>query len=80
MDKDQLEQLNFLEQQLKWSKEQDHFFAVIEEKLWEMKKIAEYAEANNLSLQECEALNKQLSELKNEIRLLENKLHSGDFH
>jgi hypothetical protein len=76
MDKDQKEQKKFLEQQLQWSKEQSRILEEIEEKLYEMKGLAEYALTYELSPIEINKLNEQLNDLKNEVHSLEKQLRS----
>jgi CRISPR/Cas system-associated exonuclease Cas4 (RecB family) len=76
MDKDQKEQKKFLEQQLQWSKEQACILEEIEEKLYEMKGLAEYALTHELSPIEINKLNEQLNDLKNEVHSLEKQLRS----
>jgi predicted nucleic acid-binding Zn-ribbon protein len=74
MDKDQQELKEFLEQQLQWFKKQDAILQQIDEKLHEMKIIAEYRLEHELVTAEIEALNRQLIELKQDIHDLENQL------
>ena len=76
MDKDELEHKKFLEEQLEWCKKQDGILEEIEMKLYEMKRIAEYALEHELTLDEIEELNSQLNELKREVHALEKQLHS----
>ena len=49
MDKDQLELKNFLEAQVEWCKWQDGILEKIENKLYEMKELAEYARDHELT-------------------------------
>ncbi|MDL4839225.1 hypothetical protein [Aquibacillus rhizosphaerae] len=73
MDKDLLDHRKFLEEQLEWSKQQSRILDRIDEKLHEMKHIAEYAINNcKLTYEEINKLNLQLSDLKDEIYSLEN--------
>lgn len=65
------EQKEILERQLQWTKKQIEVLDDLEEKLQEMKKIAEYATGNDLSLSEREELNIELEKLKNEYDFLE---------
>lgn len=65
----------FLEEQLQWFSERDSILEEIEVKLYEMKKIAEYAREEELTSYEIERLNFQLNELKSEIQLLEKQLN-----
>jgi predicted nuclease with TOPRIM domain len=76
MDKEEQEHKRFLEQQLQWCKEQDRILEEIETKLYEMKKIAQYALAQELTPLESEQLNDRLKELEREVHLLEKQLHS----
>lgn len=74
MDKDQLELKKFLEEQVEWCKWQDGILEEIENKLYEMKKIAEYAHAHELTPIEVVNLNEQLNTLKQEVHTLEQQL------
>ncbi|MBU8752298.1 hypothetical protein [Priestia megaterium] len=76
MEKGELERKKFLEQQLEWCKEQDYILEEIEMKLYEMKRIAEYAFSHELIPLEIHQMNDQLKELKSEVRLLEKQLFS----
>jgi len=76
MEKDELEHKKFLEQQLEWCKEQDRILEEIEMKLYEMKKVAEYAFNHELTSLETDQLNGRLKELKSEVLFLEKQLHS----
>ncbi|WP_100405453.1 hypothetical protein [Bacillus solitudinis] len=76
MDKDQQEQKRFLEEQLQWTREQDRILEEIDEKLHEMKRIAEYALEHEPSVLETNKLNSQLKELKDEVQSLERQLQS----
>lgn len=79
MDKEQQELKKFLQQQLEWSKHRSKILAEINDKLHEMKGIAEYSLTHSLSSTEIKMLNSQLKELQNEILLLEDELKI-DFH
>lgn len=76
MDKYKLAQKKFLEEQIEWCKEQDSILVEIEEKLYEMKELAEYARDRELSPMEIDKLNGQLNTLKREVHSLERKLQS----
>ena len=76
MNKDEQEHKRFLEQQLEWCKKQDRILAEIETKLYEMKKITQYALDHELTEIEIELLNNQLNELKSEVHLLEKQLQT----
>ncbi|CJG24938.1 Uncharacterised protein [Streptococcus pneumoniae] len=74
MEKGELERKKFLEQQLEWCKEQDYILEEIEMKLYEMKRIAEYAFNHELTLLEIDQMNDQLKKLKSEVHFLEKQL------
>lgn len=76
MNKDQQETKKFLEEQVEWCKRQDAILEKIENKLYEMKALAEYARDRNLSLVESQLINTQLNTLKQEVNSLEQQLHS----
>ncbi|MEO2223822.1 hypothetical protein ABGV39_06290 [Priestia megaterium] len=76
LEKDELEHKKFLKQQLEWCKEQDSILEEIEMKLYEMKKIAEYAFNHVLTSHSTDRLNNQLKELKSKIHFLEKQLSS----
>lgn len=76
MNKDQQEQKKFLKEQVEWCKRQDAILEKIENKLYEMKALAEYARDHNLSLIETDLINNQLNTLKQEVHSLEQQLHS----
>lgn len=76
MEKNKQEHKKFLEQQLEWCKEQDRILEEIEMKLYEMKKVAEYAFNHELTSLETDQLNGRLKELKSEVLFLEKQLHS----
>ena len=75
MDQAQQEQKNHLEQQLQWTVEQVRVLDEMNVKLHEMKRIAEYALAHNLSAIEIERLNGELDTLKTEFSSLEQQLY-----
>ena len=68
-----------MEEQLQWTKEQIRILDEMDGKLQEMKKIAEYAVVNDLSVNEREELNRQLEILKNEYSFLEIQRNT-EFH
>ena len=74
MEKDQKDMKGSLEQQLQWTKEQMRILDKMDVKLHEMKKIAEYALAHSLSVNEVELLNNELNALKGELNSLEKHL------
>ena len=75
MDQEQPELNKHLEQQLQWTVEQVRILDEMNVKLHEMKRIAEYALAENLSAVEIERLNGELDTLKNEFSSLERQLY-----
>ncbi|WP_404356182.1 hypothetical protein LG291_22405 [Cytobacillus firmus] len=77
MDKDQQEYKKFLEEQLQWSIIRVQLLEDIDEKLHEMKAIAEYAMENELNQIEVKNLNGQLNLLKYEVAALEQQLNSA---
>lgn len=70
--------IELLQEQLKWVKEQDHILKEIELKLYKMKEIAEYAADNKLNSTEINKLNNQIAQLKIEVEMYERQLDS--FH
>ena len=76
MDKTHQDYKTFLEEQLQWCKERDRILEQINEKLHEMKRIAEYTLEYELTSVEIDELNDQLNKLKHEIHSLEKQLHS----
>lgn len=72
--------LAFLKQQLKWHKEQDMILEKIEGKLIEMKELAEYRLAYELSVAEVQHLNTQMQELNADVLALEQQLYKGIVH
>lgn len=76
MDKEQREVKKFLEVQVEWCKWQDSILEEIENKLHEMKKLAEYACLHELTPIEVNKLNEQLNILKQEVYALEQQLQS----
>ena len=76
MDKTHQDYKTFLEEQLQWCKERDRILEQINEKLHEMKRIAEYALECELTSVEMDELNDQLNKLKHEVHSLEQQLQS----
>lgn len=66
----------FLESQLQWSKNQSAVLEEMESKLHEMKKIAETAAGNELSIDERKTLNKRMEILNHEYHVLEKSITS----
>lgn len=77
MDKDQQDQKEFLEQQLRWTEEQACILDEMDNKLHEMKRIAEYVLEHDLSEIEIERLNSKLNVLKREVDFLQKQLYFG---
>ncbi|RLQ91017.1 hypothetical protein [Planomicrobium sp. Y74] len=69
----------FLESQLRWSKNQISILDDMESKLLEMKKVAEYAAGNELSIEERETSSKRMEILNQEYHILEKQKHT-EFH
>lgn len=80
MDREQQEIKIFLEEQIEWCKVQDAILKKIENKLFKMKELAEYASDHNLTLTETNMINDQLNILKQEVHSLERQLHSIYYH
>ncbi|GAA0498875.1 hypothetical protein GCM10008986_27500 [Salinibacillus aidingensis] len=76
MDNNHQEHKNFLEIQLQWCKEQDNLLEQMEIKLYEMRKIAEYAIEHDLTTIESIRLNAKMDILKSEVLDLQQQLYS----
>lgn len=74
MEADHKEKVDFLKDQLREIKEQDQILAEIEERLLEMRSIAEYASDSQLSKDERIDLNQKMKELLSEIAMLKGKM------
>lgn len=70
------EELTFLEAQLEWIKQRDALLEQIENRLYEMKQIAEKVAANGdfITVNEKHQLNEWFLQLKSEITKLESRL------
>lgn len=79
MNKGQQEIKRFLEEQVEWCKCRDALLEKIENKLYKMKELAEYAYNHHLTFTETAMINAQLNTLKQEVYSLEQQLHSR-FH
>jgi hypothetical protein len=79
MDENEQDHKKLLEEQLEWSKRQGCILEEMNEKLHNMKSIAEYVLKHNLTSVETEKLNGQFNELKREVYTLEKQLRS-DVH
>lgn len=77
MTDDYLKQMNFFEEQLQWIKERDEILEKIEEKLYKMRSIAEYAREYKLSPGEVLRLNSKIRELQAEVVALEKQLDAN---
>ncbi|MFK2827162.1 hypothetical protein QYG89_16185 [Bacillus sp. B190/17] len=76
MNKDEQDHKRFLEEQIEWCKKQDSILEAIEEKLYEMKELAEYVRDHELTPLEINKLKDQLNTLKQEVHSLEQQLQS----
>ncbi|WP_096437033.1 hypothetical protein [Alteribacter populi] len=72
------EEKQFLTDQLEWVMKQDDIYGQIEQKLHEMKAIAEYCAVPEVSDLERQELQLEIGKLKEEIFALEQEL--GTFH
>lgn len=75
MDKELQEQKKFLEDQLEWCRKRDTVLADLENKLHEMRALAEYAKDHKLTQSEVNELNFKVNELKKEVHLLDLQLN-----
>jgi uncharacterized protein (UPF0218 family) len=62
-----------LEQKLQWVRYRQKMLDSMEEKLLEMKQIAEKAKKGNLSLTDLETMNYRLNNLAEQIRAIDSK-------
>ena len=62
-----------LEQELLWVQYRQKMLDIIEEKLLEMKQIAEQAKQENLTARELEAINIRLNDLSTQVRALDSE-------
>ena len=74
IDSEEKELKDLLEIQLKWCEKRDSILAIIEQKLYEMKEIAQYACHHTINDIEIKQLNGKLHELKNEVSILKKQL------
>lgn len=77
MNREQEEQKAFLEQEMERNRQRDTILSRMENKLYEMRAIAEYAAKSELPHWETQALNDQLTGLKEEVHTLEVQLHTN---
>lgn len=68
------ELLAFLQQQLQWHQQQDAILALIEQKLLELKQIAEYRKNTDVLYIQLQFLISKTEELKSEVFQLEQQL------
>lgn len=68
------ELLAFLQQQLQWHQQQDAILALIEQKLLELKQIAEYRKNTDVPYIQLQFLISKTEELKSEVFQLEQQL------
>lgn len=73
------EEKAFLQAQLEWCQTQERLLEQIDEKLQEMKQVAEAALDEHLLEWEREALNGQFHDLRQEVIILEKSRHEA-FH
>ena len=76
MDKDQQVQKRFLKEQVEWCEMQDIVLEKIENKLYQMKKLAEYVRDYEPTSIQVNRLNARLNILKQEVHSLEQQLQS----
>lgn len=78
----QPENKDFLEEKLKWVKYRLEIIDKIENKLKEMKMLAEYVKNNNLSSIQIKDINEKINILKQEVLKLdkESKTFSPDYN
>lgn len=75
MSKRNEERLYLLEEQLEWSKRQTWLLEEIEMKLRAIKKITEYVLEADLSEEEANLLNQEISECQQEVKALQKRLY-----
>lgn len=80
MTNNNLQILDFIQQQLAWIQEQDLILAKIEGKLLAMKEIAKERLTQELAFLEVQQLNEELSKLQQEVQVLEKELYKGTVH
>ena len=76
MDKNQQEHKKFLEDQVEWGRQRDAILEQIENKLYEMKELAEYARDHELTPIERSRLQEQMNTLNQGVHSLEQQLQS----
>lgn len=74
MELSQKELLAFLEEQVRWCRQQDEVLQEMECKLEEMRTIAKYALEHKLSPIEIDEMNRQLYGLRQEVNVLSSQL------
>jgi hypothetical protein len=62
-----------LEQELQWVQYRQKMLDIIEEKLLQMKLLAEQAKQDNLTARELEALNARINDLAAQVRALDTE-------
>ena len=72
--------LKFLQDQLKWTQEQDSVLAEIEAKLIAVKDITEYRLKNDLMIEQIDLLNDHVQQLLLEVKQLQQLLDQGKNH
>jgi len=62
-----------LKEELQWVKYRMRMLDIIEEKLLQMRKMAEVAKAENLSTDEVEAINNEINNIAEQVRALDSE-------
>ncbi|MBX4269211.1 hypothetical protein [Clostridium estertheticum] len=62
-----------MQQQLEWVEYRQNMLDIIEEKLLQMKEIAEQAKEKNLSSEEIEVLNAKLNNLASQVNAIDSE-------
>ncbi len=63
-----------IEEQIQWCKQRDAMLEEMENKLYEMKELAEYVRDCELSAMELNRFNEQFNTLKQEVQTLKRQL------
>lgn len=62
-----------LQEELKWVKYRIRMLDIIEEKLLQMRAMAETAKENNLSVKEIEAINDEIHSLEEQVKAIDSE-------
>lgn len=77
---DEKEELKIeLEQELQWSQYRQKMLVIIEDKLFEMRRIAEQAKQGNLTSEKLEVLNARLNNLATQVKALDGESTKGEY-